>query len=48
MTILSGVGVVVFPKWERTRSKVMRCVRDKESGELTGEEVSWCSWEDKQ
>ena len=37
----------MFLKWEMTRSKAMRCVGDKESGELDKEEVSSCSWVDK-
>ena len=30
-----------------TTSKAMRCVGDKESGELENDEVSSCSWVDK-
>ena len=47
MTILSGMGVVVFLNWESTRSKAMHCVGDKESGELESEEVSSCSCVEK-
>ena len=47
MTILSGWAGVVFLKWEITRSKEMCYVGDKESCELEGDEVSWCSWVDK-
>ena len=37
----------MFLKWEMTRSKTMRCVGEKESGELDNEVASSYSWVDK-
>ena len=37
----------MFLKWEITKSKVMCCVGDKESGELENDRVDSCSWVDK-
>ena len=37
----------MFLKWDMTRSKAMRCVGDKELGELDKDGVSSCSWMDK-
>ena len=48
MTIVNVAGLVVIPIWESIRSKAMRCVGDKELGELDDEEVSSYIWVDKQ